>query len=113
MDLAGLSLFRKKYRVYSEELKTQRPKPYGMVERVARSGRLIVDGHHDLEMDLRNESGKVEHKTLWVSRIPPASFFFRKFNMAYNEGKWNSLGYARRWLRRHNHANSSMVEHSK
>lgn len=40
-------------------------------------------------------------------------FFFRKFRIGYNEGKWNSLGYARRWLRRHNHANSSMVEHSK
>jgi len=69
-------IFRKKNSLYSEELKTQQPKPYGTVERVARSGRLIVDGHHDLETDLRNESGKVEHKTLWVSRIPPASFFF-------------------------------------
>jgi len=58
-----------------------------MVERVARSGRLIVDGHHDLETDLRNKSGKVEHKTLWVNRIPPASFFFRIFNISYNEEK--------------------------
>ena len=48
-----------------------------------------------------------------VGLNPTLHYFFRKFSIAYNEGKWNSLGYARRWLRRHNHANSSMVEHSK
>ena len=82
MYYAWAFIFRKKYRFYSEELKTQQPKPHGMVERVARSGRLIVDGHHDLETDLRNKSGKVEHKTLWVSQIPPASFFFASFALA-------------------------------
>lgn len=48
-----------------------------------------------------------------VGPSPALHYYFRKFNMAYNEGKWNSLGYAGRWLRRHNHTNSSMVEHSK
>lgn len=63
-------------------MKTRQPKSKDTVERVARCWRLIEDGHHDLETDLRSKSGKVEHETLWVSRIPP-SLFFRDLNTFY------------------------------
>ncbi len=72
-----------------EEMKTRQPKSKDMVERVARFWRLIEDGHHGLETGLRNESGKVEHKTLWVSRIPPSllSFTFRETYIALCGGE--------------------------
>ena len=55
----SLFFFRNNYNLYNGEMKAGQPKPYGMVEREARSRKLIEDGHHDLETGLRNKSGKV------------------------------------------------------
>jgi len=62
--LQSLFFFRNFYKPYNREVKTKRPKPKGMVERVARSWRLIGSGHHDLETDLKNESGNTQNKKL-------------------------------------------------
>lgn len=46
------------YTLYYERMMTGQPKSNDMVERGARPQLQNVGGHHDLETDLRNKSGK-------------------------------------------------------